>query len=294
MELCHKGYIMSDTPYDVLNNNMTQLKQYYRSQVEELKRRRPSKEQWNSTIAGWKSDFGQQKFRIDSLRTQLDDIQSTVKDQTLANEAMWRLVVPPEQAAAMFPKPVTVKEEPRGRFTPGEFKTYKDEFARQIGTAVKGGLWGFSTDVDTDKLKELYFSNREVLGYDNQMNTDEKKAFDRAWDVGALQAGKKFNAAWINSKNTDPDLFASRTYDNRMLDVAAKKVSPLAASIRKQRKTWGWPTLTKPGYRDRTGEGVQSSGPKTLDKETARVLLSEVGGDKDKARELARQRGYQF
>jgi len=37
-----------------------------------------------------------------------------------------------------------------------------------------------------------------------------------------------------------------------------------------------------------------TAAPKQIDSETARALLAEAGGDKQKARELARQRGYSF
>jgi len=42
------------------------------------------------------------------------------------------------------------------------------------------------------------------------------------------------------------------------------------------------------------GVAPAASGPKPLDAQTAAALLKEVGGDKDKARQLARSRGYSF
>lgn len=54
-------------------------------------------------------------------------------------------------------------------------------------------------------------------------------------------------------------------------------------------------------YKDKLGTSAQSSlepdlpqAQKPLDPNTAKAILSEAGGDKEKARELARQRGYSF
>jgi len=219
---------MPDTPYSVLDNQLSQLQEYYKDQQNKLTAQRPDQEQWNKTIAGMQSDYDAHAFKINSLRGQLDSIKKNVTDPNLANEAMWRLVVPPEQAAGMFPNPE--KAEPRGRLTPSEFKTYKDEFVAKIKSVEDKPFWGRNT-LDPNKLKQAYFDSREAFGYDNQMNTDEKKAFDMAWDSGIRKSGKKFNTMWSDLMKNDPDVFSSRTYGNRMLNVAAKKVSPLAASI---------------------------------------------------------------
>jgi hypothetical protein len=219
---------MPETPYSILDNQLSQLQEYYKDQQNKLAEQRPSQEDWNKTIAGMQSDYDAHKFKIDTLRGQLDSIKKNVSDPNLANEASWRLVVPQEQAAGMFPNPE--KAEPRGRFTPGEFETYKKQFKTDIAGAEDKPLFGRNT-IDPTKLKQAYFSAREAYGYDNQMNSDEKKAFDMAWDSSVNSSGKKFSTAWTDLKKNDPDVFSSRTYGNRMLNVAAKKVSPLAASI---------------------------------------------------------------
>jgi hypothetical protein len=229
---------MPETPYSILDNQLTQLQQYYKDQQNKLADQRPDQEQWNRTIASLQSDYDAHVFKINSLRGQLDGIKKNVSDPNLANEAMWRLVVPPEQAAAMFP---TSKAEPRGRFTPGEFKTYKDEFVAKIKSVEDKPFWGRNT-LDPNKLKQTYFDSRDAYGYDNQMNTDEKKSFDMAWDAGIRKSGDKFNATWSDLLKNDPDVFSSRTYGNRMLNVAAKKVSPLAASVQATK-----PAVKQPG-----------------------------------------------
>lgn len=228
---------MPDTPYSILDNQLSQLQEYYKDQQNKLADQRPDQEQWNRTIAGLQSDYDAHAFKINSLRSQLDGIKKNVSDPNLANEAMWRLVTPPEQAAAMFPNQ---KAEPRGRFTPGEFKTYKDEFVLGIKTAEDKPFWGRNT-VDPEKLKQRYFDSRETYGYDDQMNSSEKKAFDMAWDSAIKKSGDKFSNVWSDLMKNDPDVFSSRTYGNRMLNVAAKKVSPLAASVQASK-----PTDTKP------------------------------------------------
>jgi len=44
---------------------------------------------------------------------------------------------------------------------------------------------------------------------------------------------------------------------------------------------------------DETGESESETG-QTLDADTARKILQEAGGDRNKARQIARARGYSF
>jgi len=100
----------SDTPYTILDKQLKSLQDYYKDQQNKLAAQQPSQEEWNSAIANMQSEFDAHKFKLDSLNTQLKNIEATVKDPALANQAMWRLVLPPEHAAAMFPK--SEKTEP--------------------------------------------------------------------------------------------------------------------------------------------------------------------------------------
>ena len=85
-------------------------------------------------------------------------------------------------------------------------------------------------------LKEQYFGARAKYGYDTDMNTTEKKAFDLAWDQ-ALSGSKHTIKTWKQLKETDPDVFMSRTYDARLLNIAARKaqgqpISPMAKALK--------------------------------------------------------------
>jgi len=255
-----------NSPYQVLDQQFNSLRRFTQDQLDKLDARNLPEEQYNQIMAGMQADYDQQKFKISNMRSQLDTIR---QDRTIApelkNEAMWRMVLPPEHAAAMFPKQVA---EPRGRMTPGEAVAYKKSFKEAIKPAYSAPYFG-SNLYDSEKLKEIYFAERDKAGYGDQMNAAEQRGFDAAWDelLDSSKAGKK---AW---NPDDPDILSSRTYDQRLLNIAAgkmtgKRVSPFAQGMSK------------------------SVEPKTLDKVTAAAILKEAGGDKNKARQIARERGY--
>lgn len=259
-------------PYAIVKQNLHDLQGYYKNREDELRSYKLDPEAHNEAIAGLQEEYDQAKFKITSLKSQLDDIKRGVGagqiDSILGQEAMIRLVVPQETADAMFPKQ---QKEQRGRFTPGEFKAYTEDFKNMAESAI-AKPWLSRNYAEPDKLKEQYFAARAKYGYDTDMNVTERKAFDLAWD-NAIGSDKKLTKAWKKLKDEDPDLFTSRTYDDRLLNIAARKingqsVSPLAASI-------------------------QGQTPKRkLTKQEATAILNQAGGDKDKARQLAKQLGY--
>jgi hypothetical protein len=285
---------MPDTPYSILERRLSDLQDYYDDQVEKLKTQRPPKEQWNSVIAGFQSDYDRQKFQINSLRGQLDAIRRSDIDPDLAEEAAWRLVLPQEHAGAMFP---TVRPKQEGApISPPALtaqRTMIEDFAKGA-KEEPGWEWG-PPKRKQESLLEQYVNWRVGAGYDD-FSPGQQKQLDFQWDR-VMKTHPEYQ--W---DPTSPDVSALRTGGSRLLGEAAKRVSPLAASIQKQ-KSGGIINYIKRGPFGRNpmfigpekSTQIQSvTGPKTLDKETAQALLSEVGGDKNKARELAKQRGYQF
>jgi hypothetical protein len=83
--------------------------------------------------------------------------------------------------------------------------------------------------------------------------------------------GDKANKEWDPA---NPNIQALRTYGSRLLGVASQKVTGKRISPFAQ------------------GVNTPAEGAKVLDKTTAAALLQEAGGDKNKARELAKQRGF--
>jgi len=227
-------------PFTILDRNQNELKKYYKRREETLRGYGLSQEAHNNAIARMQREYDESKFKFTSTRQQLYDIKRGMAfgqiDPTNGQKAMMQLVAPPGTVGAMFPKQPT---EQRGRFTPGEFKSYVKEFG-EVAESTIVNPWGWGRGKrkysDPEQLKEQYFGVRAKYGYDTDMNTTEKKAFDLAWDQ-ALSGNKHTVKTWKQLKKTDPDVFMSRTYDARLLNIAARKaqgqpISPMAKALK--------------------------------------------------------------
>jgi hypothetical protein len=228
-------------PFTVLDKNQNELWEHYKRRETILKGYGLSQEAHNKTIAQMQQEYDEGKLKFISTRLQLDDIKQGMAsgqiDPDNGVKAMMQLVAPQGTVEAMFPKPQ--RAEQRGRFTPGEFKSYVKEFEEAAESTIVNP-WGWGKESrkysDPEQLKEQYLGVRAKYGYDTDMNTTEKKAFDLAWDQ-ALSGNKHTIKAWKQLKETDPDVFMSRTYDARLLNIAARKaqgqpISPMAKALK--------------------------------------------------------------
>lgn len=186
---------------------------------------------------GIQDEYDQAKGQLTSNLGQLGLIQQGVAAGELTaeagREAAIRMIVPRETADLMFP---SVRVEPRSRFTPSEFRSYVKAFTEDIETTIFNP-WGWGAgqrkQADPDVLKEQYFANRAKYAYDTDLTVVERQAFDQAWDTAIANSPAK--KAWRKMMREDPDLFTSRTYDSKLLDIAKEKargtVSPIAKSV---------------------------------------------------------------
>lgn len=314
---------MPDTPYSILDNQQRQLQDFYESQEQQLRMRRLPKARHNAEIANMQSGYEAQKFRITSMRTQLDNIRESDIDPTLRDEAMWKLVVPPEHAAAMFP---TVKKPTeRVPISPPGLVSHK-ELIQQFAEAAEPVKEWFTREKleprTQENLIKQYVGWRETIGYTNY-TPGQQRQLDIQWDD--LMADRP-KYKWDPKS---PNIRALRTYGGRITGIAAKKISPLAKSIQTSKVPVGVAYRTaaeaaeatlatreisplttpietgKPSVPSRAeqrrwalGKFIHPlrSGPmpesRILDTDTAGRILREAGGDKEKARQIAKRRGY--
>lgn len=225
-------------PREVINTRLASLRSDFKRQANTLRESGLDADVHNRALAGLQNKYDQAKARETGTVHQLDQIQELVQaggvSPDAGYEASVRLTMPREVADLMFPKP---EAEPRGRFTPSEFSSYIREFQSRIeSTMVKP--WLARNYADPDALKEQYFSARAAFAYDTDMNTNEQKGFDLAWDQ-AIASNPKAMTTWKKALKEDPDLFTSRTYDTKLLEIAADKargsISPMAKFLNKQK-----------------------------------------------------------
>jgi hypothetical protein len=259
-----------ESPFGVIDQQAGTLKQRFGEQFKRLQSQNLPPEQHNKILAGMQADYDAEKYKLSDIRTQLDGIQSAIEsgvvDPALGQQTQWKLAAP--HMAGAFRPPA---QEPRGRMTPGEMTAFGKKFTESRDRAYVAP-WMGKNYYDSEKLKQEYLTNRATYGYDDQMNTSEKQAFDIQWDA-VMAAKPAADKVWKNLLANDPDLMTSRPYGSQLLGVAGqkvtgKRVSPFAQGVNAPAET------------------------KTLDKATAAALLQEAGGDKNKARQLAKDRGY--
>jgi hypothetical protein len=289
-------------PYKVVDRNLDELKDFYREKEKTLKSYGLAPEAHNQAIAQIQQEYNQAKLKTTMTRLQLDDIKHGIAsgqiDPSLGQEAMIRMVVPEETANALFPKQ---SKQQRGRFTPNEFKSYVSEFSDAIKSAIVRP-WLSRNYADPETLKEQYFTQRAKYGYDEDLNPTEKKAFDLAWDQ-AVGNNNKAKEVWSGLVRNDPDIFTSRTYDQRLLNMAAARakgteLSPMASSLNKKK-----PIKSSIKYLARGLSPINAAthsirslmgGEKKLTATEAKTILEQAGGDKEKARQMAREMGYKL
>ena len=248
-------------PYEIADRSLTELKNSFKAREQTLRSFGLPPKVHNQALARLQEEYNEAKFKATSTRSQLDDIKRGIAagqiDPILGQKAMLSRVAPRETVEAAFPEAVTPQ---RGRFTPTEFKSYVEEFKDSASETIKKPWLGVNY-ADPEELKERYFAERAKYAYDSDMNIPERKAFDLAWDE-AVYADKKTTKAWKELKQNDPEILTSRTYDQRLLDIAKKKirgpVSPLAASLKPSRARTMLQSVSPLGafaaYRELTGK----------------------------------------
>ena len=217
---------MPDTPYSILDNQKQQLWAYYENKEQQLRARRLPRAQHSAAIAAMQSEYDAKKFRIQSMRNQLDEVNKLVPDPTARNEAMWKLVLPQETSAAMFQTERAPTE--RAPLSPQQLKTQlgvMEKFA-EAAPPVKEYWTGVKQEPrKQEDLIAQYKTYREAMGYNN-FTPGQQQQLDYQWD--SLMR-KRLKYKW-NPK--DVKIKALRPYGSRLAEIAGKKISPFAKSIK--------------------------------------------------------------
>lgn len=285
---------INDNPFSILDVQLKRLNETTKIRERELGTRRVTAQDYTNEIYSLQDNYTKQVNQLKQLRNNMQQVQLLVNAKHISpeegNKAMWRMVLPPETEQAMFPtrigeKPAITPTEAASGFIP--------QIAEGYITNTKG--WGKKELVDLIPRYKEY--RDEVAVYFNKTSYDDltpedRRKIDLSWDMKARH---------LEETKWDPKRFEIMSLrPTGILEKAAGKlVSPIAASVQeeKRKKSMGlrFPLqeiMTTAPWK--LGKQEVSTEPKVLDEVTARRILQEVGGDKNKARNLARQRGYQL
>lgn len=131
----------------------------------------------------------------------------------------------------------------------------------------------------------------------NMIGTENMARFKTALNTAQTEAAKV-----LNSSNASGVLSDSARHELQNIIDGNMPYKAMVASLDTLRQDMGNRTqayqMQISDIKNRIGGGASSqsapSQPKQLDAQTAHAILQEAGGDKDKARALAKQRGYTF
>ena len=231
-------------PREFINTSLAQLRDDFKQRADTLKASGLDASVHNRILTGWQDEYDQAKAELTEVTSQFDLIQQSVGAGGMTpesgREAAIRMIVPRETADLMFP---SVRPERAGGFTPGQARTNIEAF-QEAGEAsiINPPGWGKENRKrsDPELLKEQYFMTRAMAGYDAASRAD-KIAHDLAWDT-AQDKNRHTQKTWKQLMADDMEVITSRTYDARLLNIAADKargsISPLGKALRPKPKTF--------------------------------------------------------
>ena len=258
--------------------SMSALEQQYMSDREFKNKAIALQVQYRTAVGKQQTKSKQQMGELKTRQRLMDE---GVINPDAGQKAMWRLVLPSETGAAMFPKGPSARP-----FSPGQLENYKgmmETFALS-GKEEPGIEWGKPVRTQ-ETLIGQYLKAREHAGYDDPSWTPtQKRQFDTEWD--ALMAG----ASYLHWNPLAPEVRAVRA-KGKLQEAVAKQITPLAASVAKAKMVRGGRPMY--GWAEH-GMQIRRPGGKTLTRTQAKDLYLEAGGDKEVARKLARERGFKL
>lgn len=185
------------TPYTVLDENLTQMQEYFKNQENQLKRTMLTDREYSSQIDRLQKEYDLNKSNIVSHRQRLDMIKKFTNEGLVspdqAEKAMWSTVLPNEAMRAMYPP---VKEEKfETLFSPSQLQSHLGpmvDFA--VSAEQRPGkyktilgipqlLGGKKEGPRTQgSLLQQYITWRQQIAYDSMSSTKQRQ-LDQQWDA---------------------------------------------------------------------------------------------------------------
>lgn len=271
------------TPQDTLQRDMRlaqqQVVDLYNQQLQIVRKTRMSDEnfatQYNKLAQKFQTDLQKATQPFQQKIQQMQTIQRLVQQGHITSErgkeATWRMALPGETERAMFPSIAKIAK-PAAPLSPTQLKSYEESAAEFVEAAkVTDRFWGPIPKPFTrwhkfskEQLIKQYVGWQEYIGYLNLSPVRQHQA-DIQWD-------EYIRGQEIEEWNpNDPEIRALRP-KGKLTRAVAPYATPMAKTIIQAKRT----------------------GVKQLTADLARQFLTEAGGDRDRARQIARSRGYSF
>lgn len=178
-------------PREIAEQQFKQIHNQFAEQENILQNTEMSDEDFNNSMTQLQSKYAEAKSKFDSSMAELNTVERLTQQGAItpeaAEQAMFRMVVPPETAAAMYPKQAA--PERTSPFLPGTLQNF-DETILQFAESApdkKGLEWGDPHKTQST-LTASYMKWRKYVQYDEH-DSSRQKQLDQEWD--AVMAGNK-------------------------------------------------------------------------------------------------------
>ena len=297
------------TPYDIINTHLSRLKNEYQGLVKNIHDQTLTQHNYQQILNAhqhYQDEYNQKKMSILGVKNQLDVINKLVisgqLDQNSGTQAMWKAVLPDDVASAMFPTTrkedqfsmaqmheISGKVNAKGEKIPGIISNYAAP--ENITPEPNDRLW-FTGRANEKRAQSVLLPQYKAALDETEaaigmpMTNLQREQFDNAWDYEMKQHN---NYQWDSNS---AEIQAVRA-KGRLAQAGGKNITPFGKHVLMYNNSQVTEEKPQIAVNGQNSTGTPVAG-KTLDAGTAKSILMEVSGDRNKARILAKQRGYQF
>lgn len=271
-------------PFDIIQDRKNQLWETYSNLERDLRNTPMVDQEFTKQVNTLQQSYAAEFEQLRKTEAQMQMVQEMMDRGQLSPqagmEAMTRMALPPEISRAI-PRGQTGKPDTPmsvASLTAPRFTETIGEFAEEARVKSFWKPKRFER-FDKDKLIKQYLAWREFTGYDNLAPVRQRQ-MDIAWDDEMYVIGAE---EWDPKS---PNIKQLRAYGRLQRAAASRQNGQRPPS-----------TLSEDIVnRLRLQQPAQDTRPKQkqLDRDTAMAILKETGGDKEKARQIAKDRGYKL
>ena len=188
-------------PREIAEQQYKQIHNQFSQQEDILMNTEMSDEDFNNSMQQLQSKYTEVKSKFDASMAELDTVERLTQQGAItpeaANEAMFRMVVPSETAAAMFPRQAT-QRQPSRPLTPGQMESYDESIGQHVQSAPSKDRpgWDWPQELISDwtdqkrfapkksqsALTAAYMKWRDRIQYD-VYEPHHQRQLDTEWDA---------------------------------------------------------------------------------------------------------------
>jgi len=188
-------------PASMLKDDFEQIKIKFLDREKELRKNSKNDNEFKAGLTELQGEYDKYKAQFEQQAKQLNTVNTLTQQGAItpeaANEAMFRMVVPPETAAAMFPRQAT-QRQPSRPLTPDQLENFDESIGQHVQSAPSKDRpgWDWPQELISDwtdqkrfapkksqsALTAAYMKWRDRIQYD-VYEPHHQRQLDTEWDA---------------------------------------------------------------------------------------------------------------